>query len=337
MKKIALITDAWHPQVNGVVRVTDAIRALLLERGYEVLLIEPSAFTSVPLPLYREIRLSLLPGRKVARLLDDFNPDAIHSMTEGSLGFAARRYCLRRNIPFTSWYHSHFHFYISMRVPGVLGLVMRNVRRFHNAAARTFVSTGGLRQELTEKGFTKLAVVPLGVDVNLFKRNLAPAVPPMQKPVYVFFSRLAVEKSPEEFLRLQLEGTKLVIGDGPDAKKLQKKYPDAMFVGYKKGQELVGYLSAADVMVFPSRTETFGLAALEALACGVPVAAHNVLGPRDIITEGVDGYLSDNLAEAAKKCLTLDRESCRQKALKYSWENSVDAFLKNLAPVEHKS
>lgn len=335
MKKIAIITDAWHPQVNGVVRVTEAMLGLLRARGYEVLLIDPSRFASIPLPLYREIRLSLMPGRRVAHRLEEFKPDAIHIMTEGTLGFAARQYCIRRGFAFTSWYHTHFHFYINLRIPGLLSIVMRNVRRFHNTATHTFVSTDGLKRELEAQGFTKLVVVPLGVDTDLFVRNLAPAVPQLQKPVYVFFSRLAVEKSPDEFLQLPLQGTKLVIGDGPDRAKFQKKYPDAVFVGYKKGQELVDYLSSADVMVFPSRTETFGLAALEALACGVPVAAHSVLGPRDIITEGVDGFLEEDLATAAHRCLTLDREACRQKALQYSWANSAEAFLKNLVQIEN--
>ncbi len=335
MKKIALITDAWYPQVNGVVRVTDTVRSILAARGYEVLVIDPSSFTSVTIPFYREIRLALFPARQLNRILSDFKPDAIHLQSEGPLGFAARRYCRKNKLPFTTWYHTHFHFYLDMRLKGLRRVVMSVARRFHNSSVRTFVSTESLKKELEGQRFTNLAVVPLGVDTELFKRNLAPPVPPMQKPVYVFFSRLAQEKNPEAFLQLQLQGTKLVIGDGPDREELEQKYPDATFVGYKKGQELVDYLSSADVMVFPSRTETFGLAALEALACGVPVAAHDVLGPRDIITEGVDGYLSDDLAEAAQKCLTLDREACRTKALKFSWEHSADAFLKNLAPIDN--
>ena len=339
MKKIALITDAWYPQVNGVVRVTDTIRTLLVNRGYEVLVIDPTQFRNITIPFYREIQLAFFPGRRLAQLLSAFNPDAVHVQTEGTLGFAARTYCQKHAIPFTTWYHTHFHFYLDMRFHGVLRFVMQVVRNFHNSSARTFVSTESLKKELDSQGFTRVTVVPLGVDTTIFKRNLAPKVPQMQGPIYVFFSRLAQEKSPEEFLDLPLKGTKLVIGDGPDRERLEKKYSiakggDSTFVGYKKGQELVDYLSVADVMIFPSRTETFGLAALEALACGVPVAAHNVLGPRDIITEGVDGYLSEDLAEAAQKCLTLDREACRQKALHYSWDNSVDTFLKNLVPIK---
>jgi glycosyltransferase involved in cell wall biosynthesis len=333
VKKIVLITDAWHPQVNGVVRVTETISTILLKRGVETLIIHPGMFRTIPVPFYPEIRLALFSRQKIKKLLTDFKPDAIHLMTEGSLGFVARGYCIKNKLPFTSWYHTHFDFYLDMRFPGLLALVVYYLKKFHNSAERTFVSTESLRQELLAEGFTKLAVVPLGVDTEKFKRNLAPNVPAFPKPVFVFFSRLAPEKSPEEFLKLPLEGTKLVIGDGPDRAMLEKKYPDATYVGYKKGQELVDYLSIADVMVFPSRTETFGLAALEAMACGVPVAAHNVLGPKDIITEGKDGYLGQDLAEAAQKCLILNREDCRAKALKFSWDNSVEEFEKNLAPI----
>ncbi|HEV8666695.1 MAG TPA: glycosyltransferase family 1 protein [Candidatus Paceibacterota bacterium] len=335
MKKIVIVTDAWHPQVNGVVRVTEAIERILKARGYSVLIIHSGLFMSLPVPFYREITLALFPNNKVKRLIEDFAPDAVHLMTEGPLGWAARAFCLRRGVPFTSWYHTHFDFYIDMRIPGLKRLVTARLRRFHNRAERTFVSTTSLQSDLVREGFTKTAVVPLGVDTAFFVRNLAPAVPQLQKPVYVFFSRLAVEKSPEEFLKLPLDGTKLVIGDGPDRAKLERKYKgQAVFVGYRKRQELVDYLSIADAMVFPSRTETFGLAALEALSCGVPVAAHNVLGPKDIITEGKDGYLSDDLATAAQKCLTLNREDCRAKALEFSWDKSVDAFLKNLVLIE---
>lgn len=194
------------------------------------------------------------------------------------------------------------------------------------------VSTESLKSELEISGFKNVVVVPLGVDVNHFVRNPASPLPKLSKPVFVYFSRLAPEKSPEEFLRLKMPGTKLVIGDGPDRKKLEKKYgKENMFVGYKRGQELVDWLSLADVFVFPSRTETFGLVVLEALACGIPVAAHDVMGPRDIITEGKDGYLSENLAEAAMKCLSLSRDDCRAKAIQYSWEHSAEAFIKNLA------
>ncbi len=331
MKKILFVTDAWAPQVNGVVRVLDALIPLLEARGYEVIIIEPGQFTTISMPLYPEIRLALFPRRRIAKMLKELRPDAVCLVTEGPLGWAARAVCKKRGIPFTTWYHSHFQLYVDIRLRGFLRPIYAFIRHFHSAAIHTIVSTESLKRELESVGFKNIIVVPLGVDTKLFTRNPAPPPPPLPKPVFVFFSRLAPEKSPEEFLKLKLPGTKLVIGDGPDRVKLEKKYGEKnKFVGYKKGQELVNWLSLADVFVFPSRTETFGLVALEALACGIPVAAHDVMGPRDIITHGKDGYLSDDLHEAALKCLELSREDCRAKALQYSWEHSADAFIKNL-------
>lgn len=331
VKKILFVTDAWAPQVNGVTRVLEAHISALKALGHDVYLIEPSQFKTVPLPMYPEIRLALFARHRVARTIDELQPDAIHIVTEGPLGWSARAVCLARGIPFTSWYHTKFQLYVDVRLHAFLGPIHSLMRRFHSKAIRTMVSTESLKRELESEGFRNVVVVPLGVDVNHFVRNLTPALPSLPKPVFVYFSRLAPEKSPEEFLKLRLPGTKLVIGDGPDRKKLEKKYGrENKFVGYKRGQELVDWLSLADVFIFPSRTETFGLVVLEALACGLPVAAHSVMGPRDIITEGKDGYLSEDLRDAAIKCLELSPLDCRATALKYSWEHSTDEFIKNL-------
>lgn len=331
MKKILLVTDAWAPQVNGVVRVLQALLPLLEVRGYEVVVIEPGQFKTVPMPFYPEIRLALFSRRRIIEVLEEFRPDAVCLVTEGSLGWAARSVCMKQGIPFTTWYHSHFQLYVDTRLRGLLRPVYVLIQIFHSAAARTMVSTESLKKELESTGFKNLAIMPLGVDAGLFTRNPAPPFPPLPKPVFAYFSRLAPEKNPEEFLKLDLPGTKLVIGDGPDREKLEEKYGKKNeFIGYKHAQELVDWLSLADVFVFPSRTETFGLVALEALACGIPVAAHDVMGPRDIITEGKDGYLGDNLREAALKCLELSPSTCRAKALQYSWERSADAFIKNM-------
>lgn len=331
MKKILLVTDAWAPQVNGVTRVLEAHIKALVERGYDVVVIEPGQFVTVPLPMYSEIRVALFPRRRVAKMIDTLKPDAVHIVTEGSLGWAARAVCLAQGIPFTTWYHTKFQLYVHVRLHGLLRPVSVWIRRFHSKAVRTMVSTESLKRELEADGFKNLVVVPLGVDVKHFVRNPDSPLPPLPKPVFVYFSRLAPEKSPEEFLKLKLLGTKLVIGDGPDRVKLEKKYGEEnKFIGYKHGQELVDWLSLADVFIFPSRTETFGLVVLEALACGVPVAARDVMGPRDIITPGKDGYLDDDLALAAQKCLSLSRDDCRAKALQYSWERSADVFIKNL-------
>jgi glycosyltransferase involved in cell wall biosynthesis len=331
MSKILLVTDAWSPQTNGVVRVLNALIPLLEERGHEVRVIEPSQCMTVALPIYKEIRLAVFPRRHIRRVLDEYKPDAVCLVTEGPLGWAARAECYLRGIPFITWYHSHFQLYVDVRLRGLLRPVTALVRHFHSAATRTMVSTETLRKELEGEGYQNLALMPLGVDTELFKRNPDPPLPPLPKPVFVYFSRLAPEKNPEEFLKLALPGTKLVIGDGPLRKDLEKRYGARhTFVGSKYGQELVNWLSLADVFVFPSRTETFGLVALEALSCSIPVAAHDVMGPGDIVTEGKDGHLSDDLADAAMRCLTLSREACRQKAEQYSWERSADALLRNL-------
>jgi glycosyltransferase involved in cell wall biosynthesis len=333
VKKILLVTDAWAPQVNGVVRVQDAHIAVLAARGYEVAVIAPSQFATVPMPLYPEIRLAPFARRRIRRTIEELKPDAVHLMTEGPLGWAARSVCKEQGIPFTTWYHSHFQLYVDVRLRGLLRPILALLRHFHSAAARTMVSTETLKKELESVGYKNMCIVPLGVDVELFTRNPASPLPPLPKPVFVYFSRLAPEKNPEEFLKLDLPGTKLVIGDGPGRARLEKRYGQTnRFVGYKRGQELVDWLSLADVFVFPSRTETFGLVAVEALACGIPVAAHDVMGPRDIVTVGKDGYLGDDLKEAALKCLDLSRDDCRAKALQYSWERSADAFIKNLVP-----
>ena len=333
MKKILFVTDTWVPQVNGVVQALSALAATLTARGYAVSIVEPGQFATVPLPGYPEIRLALFPRTRIKKILKEARPDAVHIMTEGPLGLAARTVCISQHIPFTSSYHTHFALYTQARA---IGIFMRPVywylKRFHRKAAATFVSTESLRNELETAGFRKnIIVVPLGVDTERFVRNPAPPLPALPGPVFLFFSRLAPEKSPEEFLKLALPGTKLVIGDGPDRQKLEKKYGrENMFVGYKQGEELIDWLSLSHVLVFPSRTETFGLVILEALSCGIPVAAHNVMGPRDIITDGKNGCLSEDLRTAALACLDLSPADCRTKALEYSWNHCADAFLSNL-------
>lgn len=335
MKKIMFVTDAWRPQVNGVVRVLDALIPILQSRGYDVMVIEPSQFMTLPLPFYPEIRFALFPYRRVAKALDELKPDAVCIVTEWSLGLSARTACRLRNVPFATWYHSHFQLYFGVRMHLLLRPISSFMRWFHSAATVTMVSTESLKRELESDGYTHIKIVPLGVDVLRFTRNPNPPLPPLPKPVFVYFSRLSTEKSPEEFLKLNLPGTKLVIGDGPLRKRLEAQYgKEVVFVGYKHGQDLVDWLSLADVFVFPSRTETFGLVSVEALACGLPVAAHDVIGPGDIITSGVDGYLSDDLCSAALKCLDLSPAACRAKAEQYSWGYSADAFLQAISKID---
>jgi glycosyltransferase involved in cell wall biosynthesis len=328
-KRLLLVTDAWYPQVNGVVRVLDTTKQLLEKRGVHVTVIHPELFRTVPLPSYPEIRLALFPRRRIRDILAAGDFDAIHLATEGPLGWAVRAICREKGIRYTTSYHTHFVLHVRARVRGFDRLVYAYLRRFHTGAERTMVATGSLRADLAHHGFRNLVLWPLGVDTELFKPNSAASLP-YPRPIFTYMGRVAVEKSVEEFLGLDLPGTKLVIGDGPARNKLEAAHPSAIFTGYKKERELADLLAASDVFVFPSRTETFGLVVLEALACGVPAAAHDCMGPRDIIEDGVDGYLSEDLRDAALKALKLSREKCREKALQYTWEKSVDAFIANL-------
>jgi glycosyltransferase involved in cell wall biosynthesis len=329
--KLLLVTDAWHPQVNGVVTALSKVKEWLERDGWEVVVIHPELFRSVPLPWSPEVRMAVSPWRTLRRLLMREAPGYVHIATEGPLGWSARALCRRYGWRFTSSYHTHFHLYAHVRLRPLLRPVRTLLRVFHDAATCTMAATPSLKRDLEDGGFSNIALWPLGVDVSLFVRRPAAHMPPLPRPVFAVFGRLAPEKSPEEFLSLDLPGTKLVIGDGPRRAWLQSRFGTrAHFVGYRHGQELVDWLSMCDVMVFPSRTDTFGLVILEALACGIPVAAHDVMGPRDIIQHGIDGVLGKDLRAAALACLSLDRSKCREKALRYSWEASAAAFKRNL-------
>lgn len=330
--KIALATDAWFPQVNGVVTTLARTRDELQLLGHEVLVITPEGFRTVPLPSYPEIRLAILPGRRVARMLDAFAPDAIHVATEGTLGLAARAFCLRRGIPYTTAYHTRFPEYVQLRTRLPLKAGYALSRWFHGRAARTMVATPSLRAELETWGFRNLAPWSRGVDTTLFRpRPRVPSSDP--RPVFLYCGRVAIEKNIEAFLSLDLPGTKVVVGDGPDREMLARKYPDVRFTGYRKGEPLAETIAQADVFVFPSRTDTFGIVLIEAMACGVPVAAFPVPGPMDIVENGVTGILSEDLHTAAIQAVNLSRAACVTAAVRYTWEASARQFLSNLEPV----
>jgi len=328
--RIALVTDAWLPQTNGVVRTLSITVDRLSKAGHEVTLFTPADFRTVPCPTYPEIRLSMLASGRIRRGLDALDPEAVHIATEGPLGLAARRWCLRRSRAFTTSYHTQFPEYVRARLPVPLAVSYGYMRWFHGRAAQTLVATPSMKRALEERGFGNLSLWSRGVDTDLFRprdeRFLD--LPP---PIWLYFGRVAVEKGVEDFLRLDLPGTKLVIGDGPAASRLRQAYPDAVFTGYRFGEELARHIAASDVFVFPSRTDTFGLVLLEAMACGVPVAAYPVTGPVDVVVDGVTGILSEDLGAAARAALKLNREDCRRHALRHTWEAATLQFMGALA------
>lgn len=330
--RIAIVSDAWRPQVNGVV-TTLATTALTLESmGHQVLVIHPGDFRTLPCPTYPEIRLSLWPYRGISRRLADWQPDAVHVATEGPLGLAARRFCLRMGWPFTTSYHTQFPQYLRARAPVPLAVSYAFLRWFHGAATHIMVATHHQQQDLENHGFSNIVRWTRGVDTGNFRPG-SPDYLPDPRPIWIYAGRVAVEKSLEDFLKLDLPGTKYIVGDGPARENLQSRFPDARFTGYKFGSELADYLGAADVFVFPSRTDTFGLVMLEAMACGLPVAAYPVTGPIDVVKAGTTGVLDHDLRSAAMEALKLSRQDCRDQALQSSWQNATNQFLGNLADI----
>jgi len=328
--RIAIVTDAWRPQVNGVVTTLGRTRQELTARGHEVIVVNPTDFRTLPCPTYPEIRLSLFPGRGVRAQLDAFAPDAIHIATEGPLGIAARRYCLRRKLRFTTSYHTQFPQYLRKRAPVPERFSYAWLRRYHGRAERTLVPTEQQRRDLVDQGFGNVVIWSRGVDTELF-RPLERDFLDLPRPVCIYVGRVAVEKNLEAMLAAPLPGTKLIVGDGPDLEKLRTRFPDALFIGYRFGEELVQHLAAADVFVFPSRTDTFGLVMLEAMACGTPVAAYPVTGPIDVVNQGVSGWLDDDISVAVANALTLSRVDCRAAALERTWGRATDQFMSHLA------
>ncbi|MGC8518974.1 MAG: glycosyltransferase family 4 protein [Steroidobacteraceae bacterium] len=329
MKTVLIVTDAWHPMTNGVVTTLTQTVLCLQRFGYEVRVIEPSAFRTVPCPSYPEIRIAVLAHRRMRALLDGPLPYALHIATEGPLGWAARRYCLQRGLHFTSSYHTQFPQYLRSRAPVPLRLSYALIRRFHAAAEHCMVSTASMHRELTARGFTNLVHWSRGVNTELF-RPRPKSFLALPRPIAVYAGRLAVEKNVEAFLEMPWSGTKLVIGDGPQRRRLEKRFATATFVGYRYGEDLAAHLAAADVLVFPSRTDTFGLVNLEAMACGVPVAAYPVTGPIDVVRDGLTGALDEDLGRAARRALEVDPQECREHALRSAWEACARQFDSHL-------
>ena len=327
--RISLITDAWAPQTSGVVTTLSRMVQGLEERGHEVQVIHPGLFRTIPCPTYPDIPVSMPPYRKLNRMVDEFRPQAIHLPVEGPLGMAGRRYCRKRGYPFTSSITTRFPEYIRMRFGIPSSWLYAAMRWFHGPAERTMIAAPSFMAELRERGFKNLVYWTRGVELDLFKPRSKESLSG-DRPISVYLGRVAVEKNLDAFLSLDLPGSKAVIGDGPALEELTRKYPKVNFLGRKTGLDLAVHLAAADVFVFPSLTDTFGVVLIEAMACGLPVAAFPVTGPLDVVLQGETGWLDQDLRKAVEMALTMDPERCREHALGFSWERSLDQFEANL-------
>ena len=330
--RILIVSDAWLPQVNGVVRTLSKVIAELQKLGHDVLVVHPGQFRTLPAPSYPEIRLALRPGPRLSALADAFAPEAVHLATEGPLGWCGRRYCLRRGYPFTTSYTTRFPEYLHARWRLPPAWSYAALRRYHNASAGILVATETIRSDLAARGFAPIKPWTRGVDTDYFRPQDKSWLD-LPRPVHLYVGRVAVEKNIEAFLRLSLSGSKVVVGKGPQLAELRARYPDVHFAGYRENGELARYYAAADVFVFPSRTDTFGLVMLEALAAGVPVAAFPVPGPLDVIGDSGAGVLDEHLGRAIEAALRIDPRRCREHALRYSWLACTDRMLGHLVPI----
>lgn len=331
-ERLVIVSDAWHPQVNGVVRSIENTNRELAKMGIEVAMVTPQGFHSIPCPTYPEIRLSIANYRRVAREIEKHMPSYVHIATEGPLGLTARRWCLRNRMPFSTSYHTRFPEYVSARLPVPKSWLYAFVRWFHNSGAGCMVATPSLARELSEKGIRNLMPWSRGIDAGQFHPTPLEDAPfGLPRPVFMTVGRVALEKNLPAFLDLDLPGSKVVVGDGPARAELEKRYPDVLFTGLKVGEELAKTYAQADVFVFPSLTDTFGNTILEALASGVPVAAYPVTGPLDIIGEDNEvGALDNDLRTACLAALSASREKARELAQQYSWEAATTQFINNI-------
>ena len=324
--KVMVATDAWRPQVNGVVRTLGSLARATAKLGVEIEFLSPEGFWTFPVPTYPGLRLAVPPRKRIAERIEASRPDAIHVATEGPIGHAVRSYCVRHGRPFTTSYTTRFPEYISARSPIPAQWIYNVLRRFHTAATVTMVATPSLMTELSGRGFSNLGMWTRGVDVDLFRPDRAIDLD-FPRPIFMTVGRIAVEKNLPAFLSLDLPGTKVIIGAGPQEAELKRRYPAAKFLGQLDNGILAAHLAAADVFVFPSLTDTFGIVQLEALASGVPVAAFPVTGPKDVIGDNPVGVLNEDLRVASMQALWISREACREFALRYSWENSARQFI----------
>jgi glycosyltransferase involved in cell wall biosynthesis len=331
--RILLASDAWPPQVNGVVRTMLAVMRELEALGHTITVLSPDQFRTIPCPFYKEIRLALNPAAKVGQAIEEAKPDAIHIVTEGPIGIAARRWCLSAGYQFTTAYHTRFPEYLAVRYLAPRRFTYSLLRRFHAPSRGVMVATESVRGELAARGFVNLVPWGRGVDPSLFDPTMRDEVPEFKRPIFLSVGRVAQEKNLPAFLGLNLPGSKVVVGEGPALASLRRRFPDAHFLGRRENGVLARLYASADVFVFPSRTDTFGLVMLEALASGLPVAAYPVPGPLDVINGSGAGVLDTNLRLAALGALDIPRERCREHALSFTWTRCAEQFLERLTPV----
>ena len=334
--RFALVSDAWKPQVNGVARTLTALYEGLTAAGHEVFPLTPDLFRTAPCPTDRQVRLAVGARPRLTRLLEALRPDAIHIATEGPLGLAARGYCIKRALHFTTAFHTRYPEYMKARFGVPLAWTYAVLRRFHRRSSAIMVPTETVRRELASRGFDHLALWTRGVDIAEFRPGCAPAVD-LPRPVFLCVSRVAAEKNLPVFLDLDLPGSKLVVGDGHLLPEMKRRYPNVHFAGLQQGEALVRHYASADVFVLPSRTETFGLVLLEALACGLPVAALPVPGPLDVLAGSRAGVLDWDLGAAAMAALRIPRETCRAYAERFNWQTSIEQFVNHVVPVRESS
>ncbi|BCP53122.1 GDP-mannose-dependent alpha-mannosyltransferase [Kaistia sp. 32K] len=331
MSRILIASDAWHPQINGVVRTLERLSRHLPEFGATPVLLTPEGYRTVPCPTYPEIRLTIAAPGAIGRRLDAAMPDHVHIATEGPIGYAVRRWCRKRKRIFTTSYHTRFPEYLAARLPVPVDWTYAVLRQFHNAGAGCMVATPSLEAELAERGFRHLMRWSRGVDADLFRPDRrSDVLAHLPRPIHLYVGRVAVEKNIGAFLDLDLPGSKVVVGDGPALETLRRAHPEVSFLGAKVGDALADIYAASDCFVFPSRTDTFGVVMLEALASGLPVAAFPVAGPRDVVGGTGAGVLDEDLRKAVLAALSIPRDHCRTVALRHSWQAAARQFLDNV-------
>jgi glycosyltransferase involved in cell wall biosynthesis len=329
--RILVATDAWHPQVNGVVRTLTMMAEAAKPLGVDVSFLTPLSFRTFAMPSYRDVRVALPYRAKIARLIAEARPDSIHIATEGPIGLLVRRYCRQQGLPFTTSFHTRFPEYISARLPIPESWIWSALRAFHRPSQAVMAATPALASELRARGFRNVVLWPRGVDATQFHPR--PIDLGLPRPVFLCVGRVAVEKNLDAFLELDLPGSKVIVGDGPALTELTRKYPQATFLGARQGEALAQAYAAADVFVFPSKTDTFGLVLLEALASGLPVAGFPVTGPRDVIGSAPVGALNDDLRTACLAALQISSQACLEFAAQHTWEASARAFVENIRDI----